>query len=296
MTSKTHKVLYKNGDKIAWYPQDGPHSLFFSLGDNQIFHKIGRTVHLREYEEVQKSQRLIPKHLDVRTVSQLKETEQDLKVLWFSPVDPHKDDNSFYGNVNFVVDFVKFLSYCSQNLFNIYFVEVSDFRTCNATHFLFTRKKYEYLSKYNSKTFGGPWYTDPIGKHFWLRNVRRYDGKTNIKGHNLEFMLEFGENDATWLYNESKPIPVEHCEANAGKSHKCLLYGITKTCPTPYKKEQTKELLTPPKSLETDDKSIRKRPLSKNKEETPRSNGAKKAFSESMTPMSKIKRNLSERF
>ncbi|XP_064093479.1 uncharacterized protein LOC135206148 isoform X1 [Macrobrachium nipponense] len=314
MAGKKHKIHLQRSNAIVWCPQDSPYSLYISLVDYQIFHKIGRTVHLHDYEDVQKSQRFTPRKLDRRTVSHLLEKEKDLEVLWFSPVDPKTNNNSFYGNVNFITDFVKFLSYCSQNSFNIYFVEVAEFKTCSATRFLFTRKRYDYLSEYDPRVFGGPWYTDPIGKHFWLQNIRRHDGKTNIKGHALEFLLEFGQDDAIWLYNQSIPMPVDHCDANTGKSRKCLKFGKTKTCPSPYKSMKTMELMSCQGFHETGYETSSLMPLSVNgKEITPREHESKNGVSangeetprkyestngvpEIPTTMNKVKRNLFKNF
>lgn len=297
MAGKTHKILLQQRNSIAWCPQDGPHSLYISLADYQIFHKIGRAVHLQDYEDLQKSQSFSPKKLDRRTVSFLLEKEKDLEILWFSPVDPKKDDHSFYGNVNMVIDFVKFWSYCSENSFNIYFVEVSDFRTCSATHILFTRKRYNYLSEYDPRVFGGPWYTDPVGKHFWLCNIKRHDGTTNIYGHNLQFMLEIGQDDGSWLYKQSFPIPVNHCDANTGKSHKCLQFGKTKMCPTPYKRMKTMELLTSQGFHETYNETRSLMSLSVNgEEETPRKHESQNGVPEIPKAMNKVKRCLLESF
>lgn len=55
-------------------------------------------------------------------------------------------------------------------------------------------------------------------------------------------MLEFGQDDALWLYKESVPIPVDHQEAHVNRRHICLRNRVV-PCPSPFDRKRTKEIL-----------------------------------------------------
>ncbi|XP_068212985.1 uncharacterized protein [Palaemon carinicauda] len=242
MAERGHQIMFRGKTSVAWKHKDGPYSLLLSLVDYRVFHKIAKNVHLHEVERIQQSKCFPLQRLGIqKTTSHLLYKEKDLELIWYDVVNP-KETTNVYGNVSFVLDMVKFMNYC-QHSFNIYYVESVDFKTCNVSHILFTKKRYDYLTEYDPTVFGGPWYTDPVGKHYCLKNARRLDGRTNINGHRLEFMLEFEQDDAFWLYKESSvPIAVDHQEARVDKRHICLR-NCNVPCPSPFNRKQMRDLL-----------------------------------------------------
>ncbi|XP_064093482.1 uncharacterized protein LOC135206148 isoform X2 [Macrobrachium nipponense] len=235
------KILFKGKTSISWMPEDGPHSLHLSLADYRVFHKIAKTVHLDEFEVIKQSQSFPQQKLSVaKSMCHLVQKGDDLEFIMYGVVDP-KEATNIYGNVSFVLDMTKFLSHF-QHSCNIYYVETVDFKRSSVTHILVTTKRYDYLTEYDPRIFGGPWFIDPAGRHYWLSNARRFDRKTNAYGHKVEFLLELGEVGALWLYNESVPIVVDHQKAHVNKRHICLRNRKV-PCPSPYDKKQTQEKL-----------------------------------------------------
>ncbi|XP_064089891.1 uncharacterized protein LOC135203871 [Macrobrachium nipponense] len=240
MATGGHQILFQGKTTVAWMPKDGPHSLVISLTDYRVFHKTAKTVHIDEFELIQQSQCLPQQMLSVtKSMSHLLHKQNDLEFIWYGIVDP-KETTNVYGNVSFVLDVMKFMSHC-QHSFYIYYVETVDYKTCSISHILFSRKHYDYLTKYDPSIFGGPWFIDPAGRHCWLSNARGFDGKSSVYGHRLEFMLEFGQDDARWLYNESVPIPVDH-QSYASQRHICLRNRKV-LCNSPFSRERTTDIL-----------------------------------------------------
>lgn len=250
-------VLKKSDNFICWRPNKGDNSLLLSLQDYKIFHKFSRTVHFDQFQEINKSGEMTPKKFHVVSHSHLGSLHPSCEVLWFGVHNPHQENNC-YGNTSLIADARDFLSHYVRNL-NIYFVEVIDFKTCNASRILISDREYHDLPLYDPYQYGGPWHIDPAGHHYHLQNARRYDKVSNKYGHRLEFMLDLPREERERLYRELKPLPVAHHEANTGKPHKCIEHGTSGKCPSPWNKEEARDMLK--KELEPKQKEKSRRNL-----------------------------------
>ncbi|XP_027220852.2 uncharacterized protein [Penaeus vannamei] len=241
-----HTVLKKAGDFICWLPEKGFYSLVLSLQDYKPFNKLSRTVHFHVFQDIQKLRRFSPRKNHILVHSHLGSRYPSCEVVWFGAHNPH-EETSVYGNASFILDMREFMQEHVRKC-NIYFVEVLDFKSGNTSRILITHKKYD-LPHYDPLQYGGPWYIDPSGKHYYLQNARRYNGLSNRCGHKLEFMLELTEEEAERLFHRAVPQPVGHQEANSGKPYCCKDHGPSKSCPSPWSKKEAQERIN--KELET---------------------------------------------
>ncbi|XP_042867666.1 uncharacterized protein LOC122250354 [Penaeus japonicus] len=164
--------------------------------------------------------------------------------------------HNWYGNVSFVVNFKTFLQTFSH--FNIYFVEVAEYQSQNASRLLFTSKSYD-MRQYKPEIKGGPWYVDSNNDHWFLRNARRFNSR-NISpfGHTLELILELSDVEAATLFQISSNQVADHSQANSPGYMKCKKYRSGQhwvECPTPLSEIETVHMLkngniTPAHSVE----------------------------------------------
>ncbi|XP_047496725.1 uncharacterized protein LOC125044235 [Penaeus chinensis] len=205
------------------------------------FETMIRTVHLNDFVEVMKQSKItqcpMPDSTHLR--------HPGLMAAWFGmPVD------DWYGNVNFVVNFNDFLSTFSH--LKIYFVEVAEYHTQNASRLLFSSKVHG-LREYNPTIPGGPWYMDSNNNHLFLTRARAYQRRHPcVNGHTPEFMLELNEYEAKKLFQISAKQAADHSQANNPGYMKCKKYRSGSTwsyCPSQMTPEQTIRILNEWKAL-----------------------------------------------
>lgn len=230
-----------------------PHSVDFLQVDNtsgyntyEEFQDIVRTVHFDEYKDIHRIQQLTPNPLTESTCTHLLHRFPDMKGLWFGISDPNFDDeHNWCGNVNFDVNLESFLK--SLEIYNVYFVEVIEFPSTSTSRLLITTQKFD-LPQYDPTVKGGPWYRDPSGKNWFLNDVRRYDGATNVYGHQVQFFLVLSDCKAASLLNMLMVKAVNHSQANCGTRYQCMKHrsdvvGVWRDCPYPWSKERTRSVL-----------------------------------------------------
>ena len=208
---------------------------------------IGRTVHLEDYLKICSEKKLQTKPVNVMSdCSNLVGHD----VLWFGPCNP-PEAHDWYGNINFRINFDDFLEYFN---YKGHVVNNIEYKTCSATRVLFTNKSIVDLPKdikpLNIHKFGSPIYMRN-GNLYHVTDYKRKSGDYNINGHQVEIIIEPTEEDAAWLFEESKIIPVNHSEANESghpnftyRPKSCRYHHISnRKCPFPFTVSETRDMM-----------------------------------------------------
>ncbi|XP_053644395.2 uncharacterized protein [Cherax quadricarinatus] len=239
------KILHSSNGRpeyTCWRPSS-LYSLSVTELDYEEVHDIQRTVHLEDFQDIIKNSTMIPHSLTELSHTHLIKILPDVQGLWYSSSRPDKGQNNWYGNVSLQVNFRQFLQMLKS--YNIYFSEITDYNSTSASRLLITNKNLP-LPSYDPSKLGGPWYYD--GKKDWfLTECRRYDGRCNFNGHNVELLLSLSDTQYASLLYESKIVAVNHSEANSTEKHKCKKHRSGTrwtTCPSPYSAEKTSEILS----------------------------------------------------
>ncbi|XP_071552589.1 uncharacterized protein [Panulirus ornatus] len=189
----------------------------FGYNAYEEFNEIVRTVHLDECGEIHRSQQLKASPSTETTGTYLLHTFPDMKGLWFGISDLNfEDDLNWHGDVSYKVDLESFLE--SLKIYNTYLVEVVEFPTTSTSRLLITTQRLD-LPQYDPTVKGGPWYKDPSGRNWFLNDARRYDGVTNVFGHQVQFILIIPDCEAASLPDMLRIAPVNNSQTDCASEH-----------------------------------------------------------------------------
>lgn len=244
------KILCEVRDSYPSYTCWKPSSLYSLARDSTnsycSFENVVRTMHWDDFDEVWRKEQMIPNALTERTHTHLTKNLPGLpylpglKGLWYGIDVPDNGQNNWYGNVSLKANFWHLLKMLHN--FNIYFVEVVEFRTKSASRLLITTQDLP-LERYDPHRFGGPWYRDPnSGEDYFLTDARRFNGTENIYGHDVEIIFVISDAMCDSLFKMSIIEPVNHYEANSGSKNMCRKHrsgGEKGICTSPWTMEES---------------------------------------------------------
>lgn len=211
----------------CWRPdQDCPFAM--SNDDYVKLETMARVLHFEDYKQVFNKSAIIPNPIRDETHSAM---PQELKGAWFGITTTVGSElNNWYGNVSCQVAFRNFFKTFRPKS---YFIEVVEYRTTSSPRILLTTQGIpEDLNviEYDPFVRGGPWFIDEMGKHFYLKDIRRYmTHESNKYDAELELLIVLSRQQYQMLYSICDKVAVNHNEANdrekGNRLRKCKKYG-----------------------------------------------------------------------
>ncbi|KAK3877740.1 hypothetical protein Pcinc_017572 [Petrolisthes cinctipes] len=260
MATPRDRVVGRNNEGqttfINWKPRD-IHSLANGQSGNMNVYKkvteVVRTIHFEDYER--DKGHLVPKYLTDKSHSHLTEEDSPEELLNMNGLcfgmyeQEERNSQNWYGNVNFITNLNTFLN--EWKLWQVYFMEVTEYRNTNTSRLLVTSDDYsEWMEKYDPYTWGGPWYRRQDGTNFFLWNARRYNNESsNNLPHVIELFFILTREEIDLLMAMSKIEAANHKHDNNFKSRGCKKYrsGLQRDmwvdCPSPWSVQETQEKL-----------------------------------------------------
>lgn len=129
---------------------------------------------------------------------------------WFGIASNNKKQSAFYGNVSCQVSFKKFIKTFNPKC---YFPEVVQYTNHSAPRLLLTTQnvpKMDEATRYNPFVWGGPWFVDPSGEHWYLKDSRRFQNEGSNQSHELEIFVVLSGDEHTKLDQMCSVVAVNH--------------------------------------------------------------------------------------
>ncbi|CAL4192315.1 unnamed protein product, partial [Meganyctiphanes norvegica] len=245
-----HSPVLISGGRVFYYwkPKDIYHMFTTNYADEILeyeeFEYLSHVEHFGQYELSQRNRSFSPRQLSYFSNSHLYyQSDLNVKVVWFGSRQ-NPSSHNFYGNVACNITMSIFIE-CMESLsINVYFVEIVDYKRSSASRFLFSFKKYNHLEIYNQKKKGGAWYENELGKHFFLRKLKRWITSEEGCSHSFEIMLELRDSDYHKVFELCTTEAVDHSDANemningGRKSRRCNHFHRS-VCPSGWYRHYT---------------------------------------------------------